>query len=647
MMSTQASAAEAPVDGSDVGILRCLVRWASLSDPTRLKALMAQLPIERHRDMVAGPLGQVFIEQLCQELVAADASRSVPLLEAVYIRDYQALRQRPSVDEQDVGVLQRAAQVLSPPHICASVVRDKRRRLAEGLMRRGTLCFDAYQASFAPSPKTLARMCMQGLITAEQYVGQPNIDADYTYALVRAKKLPFTALLFDSPDCLGRARALVRAGLGKWESWLGQVHISDAVLAAGVAAGDFTPDMVHAGGQRLLRVFWRQHKMPPDAIAHAAATLWQSDEPMPAYLVAYVRSAADINELLETLYMPRWGVLDANRVYVARCLSLYVQMGENPVQPLAKRRYPTAQAASAFVQQVWQRVRLQSAPAAAHGPRAAGFCELELVDVPRACMACGDAFGPDNPRFKLERCAHAATFDKACLLRGLQSNGGHKCPTPGCTINICAEDLLQQEIRGAWVDSLPERTLSLWQAKQPLWRPCSSVGCPNGRILEPDTRERLDCSCCGTSSILSTRQPIFSVLNEEEKKQVYMLINHAVVPSGLLARGRFGCLRYLVRECYHCGVATQHDGGCSHMNCSQCNGRWDFINGELGAYQYPRIEQLYVPKTGLLLDLGLYCGLRPGAVYPPGEVSQTLRRNLAVAEAELDAALLWEQPPSP
>lgn len=317
-----------------------------------------------------------------------------------------------------------------------------------------------------------------------------------------------------------------------------------------------------------------------------AAACWAGDGPLPPFVVREARRFARCNDLN--------GLLAA--------------IGRAGLEPGPKGRLARAAI------EIFTRPELGGARRA--------------LDIPEEGAACGLCQEPVTAEtaFKLEQCRCEGTYCQDCVASHIQNSGAarYRDACWGCEAKASRLDI--ESLPGLADRGIVERVTTRGLTARADFTPCTEPSCPGG-FQQPASSANpapsaFSCALCGTVSL--------------EGSSVDGTILRALIRGleGSTARNGDG----LMRECYHCGIATKKGDGCAHMTCPSCMGEWDFGRGKYGGTPQFFADgfgpQSYRPlKDGVLAKVGVW----PADVVPGATLTtEQQQRVLAAARERLE-----------
>lgn len=175
---------------------------------------------------------------------------------------------------------------------------------------------------------------------------------------------------------------------------------------------------------------------------------------------------------------------------------------------------------------------------------------------------CAFCFEPKQPHeaANLACCANNVAICIPCARNAiLRSDKKDVCPT-GCEQLLAIQDLYALKLPESTIHATSNRIAAVRLAQIPHWQVCPEKDCIGGASV-PDKSRATQCISC-----------VHPVSTEYDALVVKKLL------QGLLATGGLQHDQGAMRECYHCGIATEKNEGCNIMTC-KCGGEWHFDFG--------------------------------------------------------------------
>ena len=506
----------------------------------------------------------------------------------------------------------------------ASVRRYQRRfKDASGwqkLVEERCISPHAYTAQFGVSFPVLKRWCDQGILNTGTFAALLHTDTDAVMQAVSLGEIQTAEILrrcATEEEGATWAQHFLQHGIGPCPIWM-ERHASHRTLAMDLARQGHLPveqllsciPRIDAASMRALRdaghaTHWHALRagaldsaeirqlvddgtepsrivqgglVPPelvhtwvadgsidkDAFVQASLAHWRMSDPMPPYHYEAAQNAWGPYLLLRNLRMPQ--ALQARMAYAARQMSMHL----------------------------WHRVKPIDLEAS---------CTVHAADV-GACSICLEPFGENKRVASLVGCEHPPAMCQGCLVRYVETSDD---AYPVCVAPACKKPILPEDVIRAGGSVTVAHTLALDAVRRQLlhsavWWACPTRGCVGGTLLGVDVGINHHCRVC--EQVTLVRRPGVDWRRDTDK--ILRLVD------GLQAAAKGEETR--IRECPQCGVPTEHNGGCAHMNCRECGANWNFSLGLSSGYAPKGAdnEQTYVPRAGLLVTAGLYEGVAPG-----------------------------------
>jgi hypothetical protein len=395
------------------------------------------------------------------------------------------------------------------------------------------------------------------------------------------------------------------------------IHLIVAAVDAGtLTTADFPDDL--AIPTEIADRWLRENKLTANRHAHNEVCRWTPEMPLPPQQLRLVSAMENVECVLNTASLPPATAQAARFSYTLRLVSAFI----HTPAPAA----PSLEMVTTFL---WD--RFWPLQGLLHLPiinwLTLPFMQTSLAVGPPASPTepCAVCFEPlTQPAVKLDGCQHPATFCNDCFTESLrQAADTGICPDVDCQEIVTAEDARKAGLTSSQVDEFARKLVRRWVAQRPDWAACPTPSCCGGATVAIGQTKQFDCRPCGNTIELKNTEDITDL----NRPQVRLLID------GLREKPSSDRLS-ITREAWCCGAPTQLFTGCLSIQCTNCDSRWNFVDGASASHTFPGdiiVAQKYVPRGGLLMRCGFYAGLQPGSVVPQGVYAHVVARAAAMS----------------
>jgi hypothetical protein len=457
----------------------------------------------------------------------------------------------------------------------------------------------------------VANFVMQGKVPAARYVEAFSPSEDEAFALTRSGMLSTRKFLQANPRPSGiHMRDLVELGYATHAQWLLSNTMPSQKIEEQIDTGHWTAATCMELGplpDDLAAKWLRRGLIDADLLFLTGQAHWRAEDPLRHVDLIWASQQTSPESLLR-LPMPGLPGSAVRRSYAVRMLAAHL-LPMPSLSPLPKPKNALATALHYAAQgawNVWQtacRVMAMSEPpmdAAAAPPTG-----VPGVPTPH-CSVCVEPLTEATFAVTLAACNHPATMGIDCFQQAIAVGHFQSCPYPNCNEPIRSNDVLALKMGSALADRFAMQQSRQVLSTRPGWQACPAEGCIGGATLGAKLPSILhDCTVCGTQSVLRF---VSEAVTDDNRAHLKRLISGVGTTAD-------GDNERPMRECYHCGTQTIHQEGCNAMLCTCCHRRWHFRHGPVNDHDFEAVhqEQTYVPHAGLMLRVGLYAGLEPGA----------------------------------
>ncbi len=227
-------------------------------------------------------------------------------------------------------------------------------------------------------------------------------------------------------------------------------------------------------------------------------------------------------------------------------------------------------------------------------------------EAPFTCNTCFTEDVPYKGRGNAKFCSCKDSICKACMKQAIKAQTSYTCPYK-CGEPLFARDLSRVGISRKRADKLLAKIGAQRLLSRESWHACQDAKCYGGADAHKKPRNALlNCVVCKAPTQKKT-------LSREDRTLARVLV------AGLV---RNSAQDYSVtREALHCGIPTVKRNGCDNVKCAACDRAWNFSTGTGNGIRLERIfkdrAQYFVPKKGLLTDIGFYEGIPSGITDIP------------------------------
>ena len=232
--------------------------------------------------------------------------------------------------------------------------------------------------------------------------------------------------------------------------------------------------------------------------------------------------------------------------------------------------------------------------------RSQGAMEIEIT----SCMVCletimvGDQppLGPAGCSCNII-CSNSECTEYFCNTV-VNRNGEDVSRCPGCKNPVYSKYLVEHGVSEEDAKKVRNRCVDILNSQQLGWRFCPTTGCAGGRVVQPQEKSAYySCILCAHEGCIKCGNEHKGDCGnyEKEMKEFENLLrlgamaplkNRPADPNHPdYMKGRF-------RPCYHCGVITERDGGCSHITCKRCRAEWEWNWGPYERGKFTMEDQL-------------------------------------------------------
>ncbi len=221
-----------------------------------------------------------------------------------------------------------------------------------------------------------------------------------------------------------------------------------------------------------------------------------------------------------------------------------------------------------------------------------------------SCMVCLDTimvgdeqpFGPAGCSCNMI-CSNSECTEYFCSTI-VNRDGEDVSRCPGCKSPVYSKYLVEHGVSEEDAKKVRNRCVDILNSQQLGWRFCPTTGCAGGRVVQPHEKSAYySCILCGHEGCIkcgSEHKGDCANYEKEMKEFENLLRLGAMAPPKNrpadpnhpdYMKGRF-------RPCYHCGVITERDGGCSHITCKRCRAEWEWNWGPYERGKFTMTDQL-------------------------------------------------------
>jgi hypothetical protein len=187
----------------------------------------------------------------------------------------------------------------------------------------------------------------------------------------------------------------------------------------------------------------------------------------------------------------------------------------------------------------------------------------------------------------------------------------NKCPT-GCNAWLQRRDFERLGMPPQEVSLRHHRVVEARLATVPSWLSCSGANCFGGQQASTQMQRDISLHCLVCSRLIRPGPTDALIM-----RRLLIGLEQSSVAHG----------NGLLRECYHCGGATEKGDACAHMTCTRpaCGGEWHFVRGP-----YHGSMNNFDARSGT--GAQAYRPLRDGALGAAGFYEGLPRGHLSVAD---------------